>query len=128
MRIHRGLAAFLGLASGGFAAFALLQQAIDRRSLVLIVAAALVLLLIAVIPGKGAKRLRVASVLLSVLSSLLVLAALVLQLDEDRMLIVRASLSVLLLGGLLLTMLCVHALRRPPVRRGMHNYFDAPRR
>lgn len=128
MRIHQGLAAFLCLASGGFAVFALLQQAIDRRSLVLIIAAALVLLAVAVIPSRVGKRGRVASVVLSVLSSLLVLTALVLQLDQDRMLIVRASLSMLLLGGLLLTMLCVYALRRPPTRRGMHNYFDAPAR
>lgn len=124
MRFPRVFAFLLALASVGFVAFCVLQQAIDFRSLVLVVAGAGMLLVMAAVTGFRRLRRGWLLALAALAYSVLVLGALVLQLDQERMLSVRAALSGMLLAGLLLMLWSAFVTNRPKRRDGLHNYFD----
>lgn len=124
MRATQVSASLLGLASLGFVLFAFLEQAIDFRSLVLLAAGAVALFVAATAEWWMTSRAHWVLLAAAALYSVLVLAALVLQIDEERMMAVRAGLSGLLLAGLLLTLWCTYGGGAPKRRRNLHNYYD----
>jgi peptidoglycan/LPS O-acetylase OafA/YrhL len=124
MRLTQAPTLILGLASIGFVIAATALQAMDLRSIALVGAGGIVLLLALMLPRRRGSRQKLLSLALNVCFSGLVLSAFVSQLDQERMLGIRAGLSALLLGGLMLTLWSGYGGGANTRRRDLGNYYD----
>lgn len=124
MRVLQAFACTLGLASTGFVLFAFFNQAIDFRSLALVALGAVALIATLLLSWCLGLRGRWLLIGLSGLYSASIAVALALQIDQERLMVIRAGLSLLLISGLLLMMWCAYGIKPPSRRRSWHNYYD----
>lgn len=124
MPLSRLLAAALALASLGVALAAGFAQTLDLKAIVLLAGGGVILL--AFVGLAIWRNVRHFWPWVSVLSTFaaLVLAALVLQVDQERPFSIRATLTGLFISGLALTFWAAFASTRTRRRDPMHRYYD----
>jgi hypothetical protein len=124
MRLSRLLALILAAASALFVLAMWLRGELGTLQLGLLTAAILLIIL----PGLRRSRTSASRWILVLASSgytLIALACLALQFNEQASLLVRGGLSTLVMLGAALSLRCAYQLNRP-TRYGFHNYYDQP--
>jgi hypothetical protein len=124
MRLSRLLALILAAATALFVLAMWLKGELGMLQLGLLTTAILLIAL----PGLRRSRTPASRWILVLASSgytLIALACLALQFNEQASLLVRGGLSTLVMLGAALSLRCAYQLNRPK-RYGFHNYYDQP--